>query len=486
MITRKAKIVCTIGPASTDEPVLTKMIQAGMNVARLNFSHGTHDQHASYIQAIRKLSGELGRPVTILQDLQGPKLRVGKLPQEGIQLHAGQHVLLTRIDETVPESSLDPGFILIPMDVPDLENSLSPGNHILMDDGHLELEVTGVSGKAVEAQVILGGLLTSNKGVNLPGAKLDFPGFTSKDRRDLEFGLQHGVDAVAISFVRTAGDIEVVREAIGELSPERASTPIIAKIELPDAIQNMDEIVRAADGIMVARGDLAVETSPATVPILQKRMISAANRNDKIVITATQMLESMIQNPRPTRAEASDVANAILDGTDAVMLSAESAVGRFPVESVSMMDSIVRETEGHFVEWGVSDIVNDEPIEVDAKTLARAARQLAHDRNVSRIAVFTRSGRTARYMSKARPRVPIMAFTPEQETYQRMGMYWGVTPYLVPYADDMQAMLEHVENALLATQELHPGEQVVLIASYPVGEGGTPNFALLHTLGERG
>ena len=485
MITRKAKIVCTLGPASTDETVLSRMIQAGMEVARLNFSHGTHDQHASYIKAIRKLSDELGKPVTILQDLQGPKLRVGKLPQEGLQLQAGQHVVLTRINGGIPEGSLEPGHILIPMDVPDLENSLSPGNHILMDDGHLELEVTGVSGKAVESRVVLGGLLTSNKGVNLPGAKLDFPGFTAKDRQDLDFGLQHEVGAVAISFVRTAGDVEVVRDAIRELAPDRAGMPIIAKIELPDAIENLEQIVRAADGIMVARGDLAVETSPATVPILQKRMIAAANRNDKIVITATQMLESMIQNPRPTRAEASDVANAVLDGTDAVMLSAESAVGKFPVESVAMMDSIVREAEGHFMEWGASDISSDEPTEVDAKTLARAARQLAHDRNVARIAVFTRSGRTARFMSKARPRVPIMAFTPEAETYHLMAMYWGVTPYLVPYASDMDGMLERVEDALLSTKELHPGEQVVLIASYPVGEGGTPNFALLHTLGER-
>jgi pyruvate kinase len=484
MVARKAKIVCTLGPASTDEPVLSRMIQAGMNVARLNFSHGTHDQHASYIKSIRKLSDELGKPVAILQDLQGPKLRVGKLPQEGIQLKAGQHVVLTRLDGGIPEGSLEPGHILIPMDVPDLENSLSPGNHILMDDGHLELEVTSVSGKAVESRVVLGGLLTSNKGVNLPGAKLNFPGFTPKDRQDLEFGLGHAVDVIAISFVRTAEDVEVVRNAIREFSPERAATPVIAKLELPDAIQNLEQITRAADGVMVARGDLAVETSPATVPILQKRMISAANRHDKIVITATQMLESMIQNPRPTRAEASDVANAVLDGTDAVMLSAESAIGRFPVESVAMMDSIVREAEGHFVEWGASTISSNEPTEIDAKTLAMAARQLAHDRNVARIAVFTRSGRTARYMSKARPRVPIMAFTPEAETYQRMSMLWGVTPYLVPYASDMDGMIEHVENALLATTGLHPGEQVVLIASYPVGEGGTPNFALLHTLGK--
>jgi pyruvate kinase len=371
------------------------------------------------------------------------------------------------------------------MDVPDLENSLSPGNHILMDDGHLELEVTQVSEEAVESRVILGGKLTSNKGVNLPGARLNFPGFTEKDRADLAFGLQEGVDVVAISFVRTAEDVQTVRRAMREIAPERADTPIIAKLELPDAIRNMDEITQAADGIMVARGDLAVETSPATVPIIQKRMIASANHHDKIVITATQMLESMIHNPRPTRAEASDVANAVLDGTDAVMLSAESAVGDYPVESVAMMNSIIREAEAHFGEWGEVESAVDELVENDSKSLARAARQLAHDRNVARIAVFTRSGRTARYMSKARPRVPIMAFTPEVRTFRRLSLLWGVTPYLVPYASDMESMLGHVEKALVSSTEVQPREQVVLIASYPVGEGGEPNFALLQTLSAR-
>lgn len=481
---RKAKIVCTLGPASAEESVLSRLILAGMDVARLNFSHGNHKQHAVYIKAVRQLSEERGKPVTILQDLQGPKLRVGDLPEDGLQLQAGQTVILTRLGQPDSEG-LSQDILVIPMDVPDLENSLSPGNHILMDDGHLELEVTQVSGKAVESRVILGGKLTSNKGVNLPGARLNFPGFTEKDRADLAFGLQEGVDVVAISFVRSAEDVQAVRRAMQEIAPERADTPIIAKLELPDAIRNMEEITQAADGIMVARGDLAVETSPATVPIIQKRMIASANRLDKIVITATQMLESMIHNPRPTRAEASDVANAVLDGTDAVMLSAESAVGDYPVESVAMMNSIIREAEAHFGEWGLAEPVDEELVENDSKSLARAARQLAHDRNVARIAVFTRSGRTARFMSKARPRVPIMAFTPELQTFRRLSLLWGVTPYLVPYASDLETMLGHVEKAIISSTEVQPREQVVLIASYPVGEGGEPNFALLQTLSAR-
>jgi len=482
---RKAKIVCTLGPASAEESVLSRLILAGMDVARLNFSHGSHKQHAVYIKAVRQLSEELGKPVTILQDLQGPKLRVGDLPEDGLQLQAGQTVILTRLGQPDSEGLSNQDILVIPMDVPDLENSLSPGNHILMDDGHLELEVTQVSGKAVESRVILGGKLTSNKGVNLPGARLNFPGFTEKDRADLAFGLQEGVDVVAISFVRSAEDVQAVRRAMQEIAPERADTPIIAKLELPDAIRNMEEITQAADGIMVARGDLAVETSPATVPIIQKRMIASANRLDKIVITATQMLESMIHNPRPTRAEASDVANAVLDGTDAVMLSAESAVGDYPVESVAMMNSIIREAEAHFGEWGLAEPVDEELVENDSKSLARAARQLAHDRNVARIAVFTRSGRTARFMSKARPRVPIMAFTPELQTFRRLSLLWGVTPYLVPYASDLETMLGHVEKAIISSTEVQPREQVVLIASYPVGEGGEPNFALLQTLSAR-
>jgi pyruvate kinase len=482
---RNAKIVATLGPASSSEEVLKKLMLAGLDVARLNFSHGTQESHGETIALIRKLSAQLNRSVTILQDLQGPKMRVGQLPLEGVELVSGQRVVLTRVDTRPPSLQKAAAKLHIPLDVPELAESVSPGNFILMDDGHLELEVTRVEGQEVYAEVILGGRLTSNKGLNLPGAKLGIPGFTAKDRQDLEFGLQQGVDAVAISFVRTGEDIEKVRRVIADISPRQADMPIIAKLELPEAIDNLEEITQASDGIMVARGDLAVETSPATVPIVQKRMIASANRHARYVITATQMLESMINNPRPTRAEASDVANAILDGTDAVMLSAESAVGRFPVESVKMMGEIIREAEQSMDDWGCPSRILDYQTGDDAISTARAAREMSQDMNVAHIAVFTKSGKTALYMSKARPNAPILAFTPEVKTYQRLGMYWGVTPFLVPYTEDVETMLEYVNEAIVASTNLAPGQQVVVVSGFPVSSGSPPNLALLHTVPER-
>jgi pyruvate kinase len=482
---RKAKIVATLGPASQEEAILRKMIEAGLDVARLNFSHGTHQNHAELIKKIRKLSIELNKPVTILQDLQGPKLRVGVLPEGGIELEAGQQIVLAETTEHIPPNSLDVDKIVIPMEVPNLTQSVEKGHFILMDDGHLELEVTAVHQDAVEAEVLLGGRLTSNKGVNLPGAKIDIPGFTNKDREDLEFGLEHDIDALAISFVKNEADIDVVRKAIREIKPGSEYLPIIAKMELPESIENMESIIKAADGIMVARGDLAVETSLASVPIVQKRMIDSANRNNRIVITATQMLESMIRNPRPTRAEASDVANAVLDGTDAVMLSAESAVGRFPVQSILVMDHIVKEAEMHYKEWGSKSKSNHDPSSNDAITTTRAAHEMSLDQNVASIAVFTKSGRTALYMSKTRPDVPILAFTPQASTFNRLGLYWGITPYLVPFANSIEEMLSHVEDTILKTTSLMPGQQVVLVSSFPVASGINPNIAMLHTVKSR-
>jgi pyruvate kinase len=481
---RKAKIIATIGPSCQDESVLRSMIKAGLDVARLNFSHGTHEEHAARIVSIRKLSTEANKPITILQDLQGPKLRVGNLPPEGVKLTAGQQIRLST--HLAPEGMDKAGeeTLFIPMDVPDLEKNLEKGNRILLDDGQLELEVIQVGEDFIESKVVLGGILFSHKGVNLPGAHLDIPGFTEKDRADLIFGLQQGVDAVAISFVRTADDIEVVRKAIKELSPNGTHIPIVAKLEKPEAVENLHAIIHATDGVMVARGDLAVETSTASVPIVQKEIIRAANHHGKYVITATQMLDSMINNPRPTRAEASDVANAIFDGTDAVMLSGETASGHYPVESVATMHCIVLEAEAHFTEWGQPEKSTDELNADDAVSLTRAARELAHDRNVSAIAVFTQTGRTALLMSKARPRVPIMAFTPEISTYQKMGLYWGVIPFLVPYASSVETMITHVDAALISATAIQPGEQVVMISGLPVGAMRQPNFALLHTLGE--
>ena len=479
--TRKAKIIATIGPASQDEVVLRHLIEAGVDVARLNFSHGTHAQHAKTIQLLRRLSNELNKPVSILQDLQGPKLRVGKLPGDGIPLAEGQQVILTARLEQADQSS---DVIMIPLEVPNLARAVRAGSRILLDDGNLEMEVQDVSDDKVSARVVLGGVLKSNKGVNLPGADLGITAFTDKDRVDLEFGLSQGVDILAISFVRKAEEVEIVREAMQALAPEKHPPPIIAKLERPEALENLHEIVHAADGVMVARGDLGVETSPARVPIYQKKIINVANRHSKMVITATQMLDSMINNPRPTRAEASDVANAIFDGTDAVMLSGETASGLYPVEAVKMMATIICEAESNAAEFSRSYPELDEPYQDDAYTMTEAARTLAHDRNVAGIAVFTETGRTALLMSKVRPDVPIFAFTPEKTTYQRLNLLWGVMPFLVPFASTVESMIASVEAALLSSTSIKPGQQVVVISGFPVGTARLPNFALLHTLGE--
>ncbi len=477
---RNVKIVATVGPASRDEPTLRALLQAGVNVIRLNFSHGSHEDHAEVIAKVRRLSHRLGKAVAILQDLQGPKIRVGALPNEPLLLQPGETVVLYPEGEPPPK----PHHKAIPVDFPDLPQVARPQKHILLDDGHLELLVIGVEGHAVQAKVLLGGELRSHKGINFPGVPLDIPAFTEKDEADLAFGLAQGVDALAVSFVRRAEDVARVRQAVAQMASAEVNIPIIAKLERPEALENLHEIIHAADGVMVARGDLGVELPPQQVPIAQKEIIAMANRHAKLVITATQMLDSMIHAPRPTRAEASDVANAVFDGTDAVMLSGETAVGEYPLEAVKMMDAIVREAEAHFAQWG--HVAHPETVTTrdDARALTRAARELAHERDVAAIAVFTQTGRTAVLMSKARPRVPIFAFTPEERTYRRLSMYWGVVPQQVPFANTAETMLRHVEAALRATTPIEPGQQVVLISGFPVGAMRPPNFALLHTVGE--
>jgi len=483
---RKAKIVATIGPASQDDAVLERLIRAGMDVARLNFSHGTQAEHAARTSSLRRLAGSLGKALAILQDLPGPKIRIGVLPAP-LTLSADQTVELYPQEDAsrfTQQGSLKSyhhaSRDAIPVDFPELFRSVSPGDRILMDDGHLELIVQQADGKMVTAQVKTSGVLSSHKGINLPGIRLDIPSFTEKDAQDLAFGLSLGVDAVAVSFVRSAQDVLQVRQAIEKLSPQQPPF-LVAKLERPEALADLEEILNVADGVMVARGDLGVEMAPEDVPGAQKRIIQAANRRGKLVITATQMLESMIHNPLPTRAEASDVANAVFDGTDAVMLSAETAAGEYPVESVEMMDRIVRQAEAGFTEWGHIQVMEASEHD-DAAAMANAARELAHDRDVAAIAVFTRSGRTAAIMSKARPCVPILAFTPEPRTYQRLAMMWGVTPYIVPFADTVEEMIAHVEAALRSSGIVQPGQQVVLISGFPVGAMRPPNMALLHTV----
>ncbi len=476
---RRAKIVATIGPACQDEHAIQHLISAGMNVARINFSHGKHEDHEQSIQRLRKVSEHLDQPITILQDLQGPKIRTGDLTEGQVEIVAGQTLTLSTVE--VPGDSQ-----CVSVDYPDLPHSAQVGGRILLDDGNLELLVNKIRKDAVETEVIIGGTLKPNKGVNLPGADLTLQAFTEKDKADLAFGLEQDIDTIALSFVRSAKDVSRLRQAIANQSPEQCNIPIIAKLERPEALNNLHDIMHAADGVMVARGDLGVEMPPERVPIEQKRIIQMANHHAKIVITATQMLESMMKNPRPTRAEASDVANAIFDGSDAVMLSGETAVGRYPIKSVEMMSSVICQAEAHMREWGhgkitiSQDIPND-----DALFITRAANEMARDKEVAAIAIFTQSGRTARLMSKARPGVPILAFTPIECTYRQMSIMWGVTPHLVPHSETVEDMLAFVEAAIIAETTISAGQEVVLIAGFPIGARGPANFALLHTLGQR-
>lgn len=475
---RRAKIVATIGPSSDDENVLEKLIKAGVNVARLNFSHGSQEQHAARIQAIRRVSKRLNRAVGILQDLQGPKIRIGQLAAP-MQLNENESVTLFDMEGKTPEEE---GF-LIPVDFSELFASVHAGDRLLLDDGRLELQVDSVDQGALSAQVIVGGVLSSFKGINLPGVQLRGPGYTSKDKADLEFGVAQGVDAVAVSFVRTPEDVTQVREAMEGFSNGKPAPMLIAKLERPEAIENLNEILGVVDGVMVARGDLGVELPPERVPVLQKHIIRRASACGKIVITATQMLESMIENPLPTRAETSDVANAIFDGTDAVMLAAETASGQYPIKTVKMMARVIKESESHFREWGTEL----QPVgglgESDAASMARAAHELAHDRDVRAVAIFTSTGSTAWLMSKIRPVKRILAFTPHLRTYQKLAFLWGVFPRVVPIADTLETMIEHVDSALMESG-IEPGDQVVLVCGFPVGSMRPPNMALLHNVGE--
>ncbi len=486
---RNTKIVATIGPACSDELNITQLLAAGVNVARLNFSHGTHEDHAAIIQRLRSIAKTLKLPLAILQDLQGPKIRTGNLESGQVELVAGEKLTLTtRSTPGTPQ--------LVSVDFPELPQSVVPGGRILLDDGNMELSVTAVGEDWVETQVVVGGMLKSHKGINLPGGRLAIGSMTEKDFDDLAFGLEQGVDAVALSFVRSAQDIRDLKMTISKFQPSFTNFPVIAKLERPEALDNLEEIVQIADGVMVARGDLGVEMSPEYVPIAQKRIIECANRHAKVVITATQMLDSMIQNPRPTRAEASDVANAILDGTDAVMLSGETASGKYPIKAVQTMNSIALQAEANTGRWGhwqgpkPPDPCDEAPWsdpEMDGDDtffMTMAARALAHDRNVAAIAIFTMSGRTALLMSKTRPNVPILAFTPDLRTYQRMAMLWGVKSQLVPNASSVERMISDVEDTIRAGGLVMPGQQVVLICGYPVGETCPTNLALLHTIRE--
>jgi pyruvate kinase len=476
---RRTKIIATIGPATQSEDMIHQLLESGVNVARLNLSHGSHADHTTVYNRLRAVAKTMNIPLCILLDLQGPKLRIGNLPCGSISLEKGQVISITSNTSSI-------GADEIPVDFDKFEGCVHPGGRILLDDGNLELLVDKIIPNGVIAHVIIGGVLKSHKGISLPEAHFDISALTEKDLIDLAFGIKLGVDVIALSFVRTKKDILILREKIHEIATENVYIPVIAKLERPEALQSLDEIMEASDGVMVARGDLGVEMSPQEVPIAQKHIIECANRSGKYVITATQMLESMINSPRPTRAEASDVANAIFDGTDAVMLSGETAVGKFPIHAVEMMDKIICQAEEHVEEWGhwhgssVADSQGD-----DTKFMSLAVKELAHDRNVAAIAVFTMSGRTAKYVSKTRPGVPILAFTPDLNTYNRLEMYWGVTPYLISKSLTVEDLLADVDNALIEANAVALGQQIVFTCGFPVATINPTNLVLLHTIKNR-
>ncbi|HKP38992.1 MAG TPA: pyruvate kinase, partial [Pyrinomonadaceae bacterium] len=429
---RRTKIVATLGPASNSADVVRRLIGAGMDVARLNFSHGTHEEHARNIGILRAISKELDTPVTILQDLSGPKIRVGQLPGGEQTLSVGSTISL------VPEADFAGREQAIPLDYPDLAESVKPGMRVLLDDGLLELEVIEVAGREVRCRVLEGGVLKSRKGVNFPQLSLPLPSLTEKDKRDLEFGLAQKVDWMSLSFVRSAADMRTLKQL---LAAKGARMPVIAKIEKPQAIENIDGILREADGVMVARGDLGVEVSAEKVPMLQKQIIEKCNRLGLPVITATQMLESMIHEPRPTRAEASDVANAIIDGTDAVMLSGESAIGAFPVRAVDMMVRIASEVEARieFKAYQSSD-----PTDVHA--LSQAATDIGKNVALRAIVVLTTTGDTARLVAAERSKVPLIALTTDPRAYHSLNLFWGIKPLLVEgVPSSFEGLVAHAE-----------------------------------------
>jgi len=477
---RKVKIVATIGPSSNDKVTLGKLIAGGMNVARFNFSHGTHQEHAETIGLLREISTKLNKPVGILQDIQGPKIRLGEIPIP-IELQRGQTIRLVKEDE---KPSDDKGIIQLPVAFEELFTSVKVDDLVLIDDGHIKLRVANLGDNYLNALVEYGGIVSSHKGINLPGVHINIPGYTEKDEIDIKFGLQQNVDFVAISFVRTVADVLAVKRIIAENDDLGLPPLIIAKLEKPEALDNLETILDEVDGVMVARGDLGVEMSPETVPNAQKTIIEAANRKGKIVITATQMLDSMITNPLPTRAEASDVANAIFDGTDAVMLSGETTSGNYPVEAVEMMDRIIRSAESGFEGWGHFP----PPMYAtgkDAESITRAARELAHDLNVAAIVIFTNSGRTSILMSKSRARVPIIGFTPNPDSVNRMSLLWGIDPRYISMSSSIREMVNKADQMLLESRDVEEGNQVVVLCGFPANTMRSTNMAFLHNVGEK-
>ncbi len=476
---RRAKIVATLGPASSTEATFRELVRAGLDVARLNFSHGSHEQKSELIAMVRKVSAEEGKPICILADLQGPKIRTGELVgHKAVLLEAGKQFVIT--PETMQGTAERVSTVFTT-----LAENLKPGDQILLSDGLIELRVTEIVGADVVTLIVNGGMLGEKKGINLPGVAIKVPSLTEKDEIDLEFCLKAGADTVAVSFVQTAEDVKYVKRRIAELGSDAW---VIAKLEKPQAIDHLDSILEVADAIMVARGDLGVEMPPEKVPAIQKHIIRRAAEYRRPVITATQMLESMIENPRPTRAEVSDVANAIYDGSDAVMLSAESAAGKYPVESVAMMSKIVVETESQMHLLGPrygTRLGNAKRRSLSVpETICECMAHSAQDLDLAAIAIFTESGNTARLLSKFRPEAPIYALSPFESVVNRSVLLWGTVPILCERFVGTDTLVMMAEEILQARGYVQAKEVVGIVAGTATKTGAT-NFMRLHLVGDR-
>jgi pyruvate kinase len=469
---RRTKIVCTIGPASEAPEMLAALMDAGMNVGRLNFSHGSHDEHRVRINHLREMAAQKKLPIAILQDLSGPKLRTGMMASPAV-LKPGDIFILT--NRNVPGDARE-----VSVTYRKLPSQVNVGENVLLADGTIQLQVIDKSATDLRCRVIDGGTLGSNKGINLPQTSLSIPALTEKDKNDLEFGLEAGVDFVALSFVRKPDDIQLVKEV---MAAKKRLVPIIAKIEKHEALQKFDAIIEAADGIMVARGDLAVETPLERVPLVQKALIKKCNRAGKPVITATQMLKSMVDEPRPTRAEANDVANAVLDGTDAVMLSEETTIGKYPLQAVQVMDKILRTTETDLKprDWLPTEIHHGK-IAI-AAAVSHAAVGIAQDLNVAAILTPTRSGATARMVARYRPRVPIVALCHRAETYRALSLVWGIHPiFFDEDLNNSDALIAHCKEEALKHGFVAKGDAVLITAGLPPSAQSATNLIKVETI----
>lgn len=473
---KKTKIVCTIGPASSKKTVIEKMIRSGMNVARLNFSHGTYTQHRQLIQLIRESAKKLGTQVAIMQDLQGPRIRVGEVHRDGIDLVRNEKIVL------VPEHLVNYKLLItgnekiIPIGFKELHKFVSPGGHVLINDGLIDIKVTQVKDTFIYGTVVRPGTIFSHKGINLPGTIIEADVITKKDKQDLQFGLSQGIDFVALSFVKDVTNVKALRRLLG-----KHDVDIIAKIERKEALENFDTILEAADGIMVARGDLGIEITPADVPLAQKAMIEKCLVVGKPVIVATQMLESMILNPRPTRAEVSDVANAVIDHTDAVMLSGESAFGKYPVEAVKMMSSIIEKTEhSAYDDMPAHSLALKHPSIEDA--ISAVAYDLAQQEDVKAIVVNSLSGHIARMVARHRPETTIVVFTNNANTQRKLALTWGVVAYVLPKCKTLDELIRKSVALVKTMPYVKTGNNIVLVTGHPVGKPRSANLVKLHTI----